>query len=101
MFSRPDNTILVSTLTKNVEKVIMKCPDPSIEIISVRLTGEPDYVIGIVELSSDSNTKTIYDFLNSPENKGKFCNKNGQVIEINLCFDASKLESEKWTAVVL
>jgi len=36
--------------------------------------GEVNYVMGVVELKSDAETKSLFDILNSGENRGKFLN---------------------------
>jgi hypothetical protein len=54
--------------------------------------------MGVLELRSDQETKTVHRFLKSQD---KFHNAKGEQIRIDYCFDARRLEEERWAAVVL
>jgi hypothetical protein len=69
--------------------------------VSIKIMGEVTNVQVVLELKSDGETKEIFNFLNQTKYKGTFKNTNKEVIEIDYCFDSSKLESENWACVVL
>lgn len=67
MFSKLDNFLVANNIRDSVNKVIEKtCSHCQIQ--SVRMMGELDYTLAVVELRNDSETQALYESLNGDAN---------------------------------